>query len=214
MTTTTALEYGRAFEVTDVKASDSGWEVAGFASTYSIDLGGDQVVPGAFAESIRAWENGTKRVRFLYSHDTTQILGVPTELREDRRGLFGRFRISKTKLGEDVHTLLKDGAVDSFSIGYVPVDTEFAGNVRLLKQLDLIEVSLVAVPMQPEAVVTGVKHGARQDDLHAQLRHRLLQSGRGWLVPQTEAEMLSHQVGMLKRRKRLREQFGIYVGGR
>jgi hypothetical protein len=80
-------------------------------------------------------------------------------LREDSKGLFARAKISQTSLGSDVHTLLKDGAVDSFSIGYVPESFEFdeGGNVRRLKQVDLLEWSVVAIPMNDMAEVTAVK---------------------------------------------------------
>lgn len=150
------LAYSAPIRITEVKASgDGAWEVAGYASTYDRDLGDDVVVPGAFQKSLAA---GPK-VRFLYSHDPSQVLGTVQELKEDERGLYGRFRISRTRLGEDVHTLLKDGALDSFSIGYLPQDFEHdrKAGVRRLTQVELLEVSVVAMPMNPAAVVTGVK---------------------------------------------------------
>ncbi|HKC98924.1 MAG TPA: HK97 family phage prohead protease [Methylomirabilota bacterium] len=149
-------EYGALFKIDDVKQSDSGgWEVAGYASTYgNLDAGGDVVMRGAFDSSIEA----EHKVRFLYAHRTDQVLGLPKSLKSDDRGLFGVFKISKTALGEDVHTLLKDGALDSFSIGYVPTDVEFDDSgARLLKGVDLLEVSVVALPMNGKATVTRVK---------------------------------------------------------
>jgi len=97
-----ALAYGAPQRITEVKAADDGWEVAGYASTWSRDLGDDIVHPGAFKATLAA---GGK-VRFLFAHDAAQVLGRPLELKEDATGLFGRFRISKTRLGQDVHTLL------------------------------------------------------------------------------------------------------------
>jgi len=86
------------------------------------------------------------------------VLGRITDLKSDDRGLFIRASISKTQLGSDVHTLLKDDALDSFSIGYIPTDMEFDDTgVRKLTAVDLLEVSVVAVPMNEMAVVTGVK---------------------------------------------------------
>lgn len=153
------MEYGALFKIDDVKASDSGWEVAGYASTFgNIDHGGDVVMRGAFDATLAAWQAGQQKVRFLWAHDTWQVLGVAKDLKADDRGLFGTFKISKTKLGEDVHTLLKDGAVDSFSIGYIPTEVEFDDvGTRKLLAIDLLEVSVVAIPMNDKAEVTRVK---------------------------------------------------------
>lgn len=150
-----ALAYGAPQRITEVKAADDGWEVAGYASTWDRDLGDDVVHPGAFKASL---ESGAK-VRFLYAHDAAQPLGRPLELREDGTGLFGRFRISKTRLGQDVHTLLADGALDSFSIGFIPrdFDRDEKAGTRNLKAVELLECSLVSLPMQPRATVTGYK---------------------------------------------------------
>lgn len=149
------IQYGLAFPVHEVKATGDAWAVEGFASTYgNVDHGGDVVLRGAFDATLRS----DRRVRFLLGHDATKILGTPIDLRSEEKGLWGKFKISKTSLGQDVHTLLKDGALDSFSIGYMPTVTEFDDDgVRLLKEIELLEVSLVAVPMNDQAVVTGVK---------------------------------------------------------
>jgi uncharacterized protein len=150
-----SLSFSLPQRITEVKAADEGWEVAGYASTWDRDLGGDVVHPGAFAAHLGS---GAK-VRFLYAHDAAQVLGRPLELREDGRGLFGRFRISKTRLGQDVHQLLTDGALDSFSIGFIPRDFERdeKSGVRNLKAVELVECSVVAMPMNPEATVTALK---------------------------------------------------------
>ena len=150
-----ALVYGAPLPVAEVKASDDGWEVAGYASTWDRDLGDDVVHPGAFAKSLE----GGGKVRFLFAHDAAQVLGRPLELKEDAQGLFGRFRISKTRLGQDVHQLLMDGALDSFSIGFIPrdFDRDEKAGVRNLKGVELLEVSLVALAMNPAATVTAIK---------------------------------------------------------
>ena len=148
-------EYGLPFQIERKSLDGDQWEVAGYASTYDKDLGDDVIVPGAFAKSLATG----RPVRFLYQHDHRQVLGKALELKEDDRGLYGRFAISKTALGNDVRTLLKDGALDSFSIGYRPVEaeTDKKAGARLLKEVELIECSLVSMPMNPQALVTGVK---------------------------------------------------------
>jgi HK97 family phage prohead protease len=148
-------EYGLPFQIETKRLDGDAWEVSGYASTFDRDLGDDVVVPGAFQKSLSTG----RPVRFLFGHDHRQPIGKTLELKEDERGLFGRFAISKTSLGADVRTLLRDGAIDSFSIGYLPKEAEVdkKAGVRKLKEVELIEVSVVSIPMNPAALVTGVK---------------------------------------------------------
>jgi HK97 family phage prohead protease len=146
------------FELTELKSGPYSWTFTGYASTFgNVDLGGDVVLPGAFADSLKLHP----KPRLLWGHDTDEPIGVPISLTEDDRGLRGEWKLSKTNRGQDAYTLLKDGAIDSLSIGYVPIDSEFSSDgIRKLKALDLREVSLVALPMNESAVVTAVKAAA------------------------------------------------------
>jgi len=165
------LDFGLPFGIGEVKATGNGdYEVAGYASTFgNVDLGYDVILPGAFDKTLR--EKALSRIKFLHSHLPWEVLGVTKELKIDDKGLLGRFKISKTRLGEDVHTLVLDGALDSFSIGYRTTDFEYTenGNVRQIKEVDLFEVSLVAMPMNPDAVVTAAKNYADNITLVEQL---------------------------------------------
>ena len=163
----TGTLYGHPLQIETKRLDGDQWEVSGYASTYDRDLGDDVVVPGAFRKSL----DSGRPVRFLYQHDTRQPIGKTLELREDDRGLFGKFAISKTAQGGDVRTLLKDGALDSFSIGYLPKESEIdkKAGVRRLKEVELLEVSVVSIPMNPAAQVTDVKDYAGlpiEDVLH------------------------------------------------
>lgn len=166
--------YGAPLRIEEVKAAGDAWEVSGYAATYgNTDLGGDVILPGAFDESLKSG----RKVRFLYAHDHRQVLGVPVKLHSDDKGLFGRFKISKTRLGEEVHQLLKDGALDSFSIGFIPTDVEFDdADIRKLKSIDLLETSVVAMPMNPQALVTAVKAEDAATLPFAELWARITQS--------------------------------------
>lgn len=152
-----SVQYSKPLPIAEFKAaSDGSFEVSGYVSTYgNVDRGGDVVMAGAFDDAL----SDGRRIKFLFAHDQSQVLGVPIALKSDDHGLFGRFKISRTRLGEDVHTLLKDGALDSFSIGFFIDDLDFdpETGTRLLKKIDLLEASVVAVPMNVSAVVTNVK---------------------------------------------------------
>ena len=156
-----SVQYSIPVPIAELKAApDGSWEVAGYASTFGgpPDRYGDVVMAGAFDKSL----SDGRRVKFLYAHDQSQVLGTALELKADSHGLFGRWKISRTRLGEDVHTLLKDGALDSFSIGFFIDELDFdpETGTRMLQSIDLLECSVVAVPANPAAQVVSVKQMA------------------------------------------------------
>lgn len=147
------------FQLEELKARDDGWSFSGYASTFgNVDLGGDVVLKGAFRQSLK-----DRRPKLLWQHDIGEPIGTVSSLKEDDRGLFGEFKISKTTRGHDAYQLLKDGAVDSMSIGYIPSEVEFddKAEVRKLKAVDLLEISVVSMPMNEEALITAVKAALR-----------------------------------------------------
>jgi HK97 family phage prohead protease len=149
------LEVGTAFPILETKALNDAWEVSGYISTYGeVDHVDDVVMPGCFDATLSSGQ----RTRFLYMHDPEQVLGVPLSLKSDAKGVFGQFRISKTRLGEDVHRLLLDGALDSFSIGFRTKQSEMdSSGKRLLREVALHESSIVSMPANEKALVMNVK---------------------------------------------------------
>jgi HK97 family phage prohead protease len=129
---------------------------SGFASTPDLDQGGDIVVKGAFGRTIA--QRGSK-LKMLWNHKSSELpIGKYTKVEERDGGLYVEGKVSETAIGRDVMTLLRDGAIDSMSIGYSVVEKEYNDDgVRIIKDLDLFEVSLVNFPMNEKAVITGVK---------------------------------------------------------
>ena len=126
----------------------------GYASTYDLDSGNDIIVKGAFAKSLES-----NKVKVLWQHKTDVPIGKPILMREDDKGLYVEAKISQTTAGNDAMTLLMDGVIDSMSIGYITKESEFRNDgVRLLKEVDLFEFSLVSYPMNDKAVITQVKN--------------------------------------------------------
>lgn len=175
-------EYSLPLPILEVKAAagEAGEPeqrlVEGYVSVFGgpPDLGNDVVLPGAFDATLTARAEGAHKVRFLRQHDHNQVLGTVLELKADDHGLLGRFKLSRTPLGEETYQLLKDGALDSFSIGYRADDFDHKdGGVRELKRISLFETSIVAVPMAPRALITSVKGHAAElpfDALWQQIR--------------------------------------------
>ena len=130
---------------------------SGYGAVFSnIDSGGDIIEPGAFTKTIA---EGIGRVKILSGHNDSLLpIGIPTELREDAKGLFMSAKISDTTLGRDVKTLIHDGVLCELSIGYDPVVFDYDENgIRHLREVKLWEISVVTWAMNEQAVITDHK---------------------------------------------------------
>lgn len=141
----------------EVKGIDDAGHIEGIAAGYgNVDFGGDRILPGAFKDALL----GRKSVPMLLFHDHHRPVGRWTEFLETDEGLFAKGKIStKTRDGGEAYELAKDGALAGLSIGYdcPPEGKRMAGKVRELLKLDLHEVSLVSIGMNPRAQIHGVK---------------------------------------------------------
>jgi uncharacterized protein len=132
--------------------------VEGYASLFGKrDQGGDVVLPGAYAASLKALAANGRRVKMLWQHDPGEPIGVWEEVREDATGLWVKGRIlADVARGREAVALLGAGAIDGLSIGYRTKRAERDGKgQRLLAEVELWEVSLVTFPMLPEARVAA-----------------------------------------------------------
>lgn len=134
-------------------------EFDGFGAVFgNVDRGGDVVLPGAFARTLKEHKAAGTMPAMFWMHQKDQVPGVWLDMKEDREGLYVKGEILETTLGRDVRTLVQRKAVRGLSMGYVPeeVDYDRDGN-RLLKQVELVEVSIVSLAMNPLARIEHVK---------------------------------------------------------
>nr|WP_317128329.1 HK97 family phage prohead protease [Sphingomonas baiyangensis] len=111
---------------------------AGYAAIFDVpDRAGDVVRRGAFAAA--------GRVPLLWQHRGVPV-GEIAAIGEDACGL----RVRGTITALELAGLVRAGALTGLSIGYRPRRVR-QGTYRELIELDLIEVSLVAQPMQRAA---------------------------------------------------------------
>jgi HK97 family phage prohead protease len=124
--------------------------LAGYAAVFGKpDKGGDIVRRGAFAQSLKR----AVEIPLLWQHKAGAVIGRIEHLSEDERGL----RVIATVSDDRVSKLLTMKRVHGLSFGYRVCEAKSAGELRELVELDLIEVSLVASPMQPMARVHAVE---------------------------------------------------------
>lgn len=143
-------------------AIDGGCRIEGYASLFGVtDQGGDVVLAGAYRKSLERLRAEGRQVKMLWQHDPAQPIGVWDEIREDAKGLWVKGRIlSDVEKGREAAALIGAGAIDGLSIGYRTITAEKdTKGQRLLREVELWEVSLVTFPMLPQARV-----GAKADD--------------------------------------------------
>jgi uncharacterized protein len=127
---------------------------AGYAAIFDRpDRGGDVVRSGAFERSLR---RRAGPVPLLWQHKSGRPVGRIEYLKVDRRGLRVIARLSDGPAGRAAAAALREGKVAGLSFGY-NVRQAKGRAPRELTELDLIEISLVAVPMQPKARVHAVE---------------------------------------------------------
>ena len=148
----------RSFEI---RATDTEKrEVSGIAVPYNdtIDIGG-----GWSERFEKGAVDLTADVKLFRDH--SDIIGVVTQMEESDEGLIIRAKISETVLGNETLNLVKDGAIRSFSVGFIPVTDETKGKTIIRKKVNLKEVSLVAFPAYDKAEVLSVREETNQEEI-------------------------------------------------
>lgn len=117
---------------------------------------------GSFTKTLS--ERGN--VKFLSQHQAGRNpLGRATLLEERSDGLWGQFRVSETAAGNDALALIRDGALDSFSVGFAPVNHVREGDITVRTEVKLKEVSLVTFPAYEDARISAVRELADEAGL-------------------------------------------------
>lgn len=154
--------------VLELKAADDG-TVEGYGSVFDVvDNYADVIAKGAFQASLDAHKAAGTMPAMLWQHEASQPIGIWTEMVEDSKGLRIKGMLAlETVKGKEVHALLKLGALNGLSIGFMSKQWGYDRDtdVRTLTEVDLWEVSLVTFPANQKARVTNVK--ASPDEVQA-----------------------------------------------
>ena len=157
----------RAFAL-QIKATGDDGSIEGYGSVFGErDSYDDVIAVGAFVESLKAHKAASTMPAMLWQHDGSKPIGIWTEMLEDSKGLRIKGQLAlETTLGKEAHALLKMGALNGLSIGFISKQWGYDRDtdVRTLTEVDLWEVSLVTFPANGKARVTNVKAA---DDLAA-----------------------------------------------
>ena len=152
----------------EIKAVNADGTVEGYGSVFGVrDNYDDVIAKGAFVKSLKDHKAAGTMPAMLWQHDADKPIGVWTEMVEDEKGLRIKGQLAmETVKGKEAHALLKMGALNGLSIGFMSKEWAYDRDteVRTLTAIDLWEVSLVTFPANEKARVTNVKSA---DELQA-----------------------------------------------
>lgn len=146
-------------------------KIAGYANTIDKDRGGDVV-------SVEAWSKGIENFRnnpiLLYQHDHSKPIGRVTSITVDKKGIFVEASISEAaEQQHSVKTLIKDGVLRSFSVGFKVLDAIYdkAKDTFIIKALELLEISVVSVPMNQNSLFS-IRKSFEEDTAYEEFKSK------------------------------------------
>jgi HK97 family phage prohead protease len=130
-------------------------KIQGYAALFGVaDLSGDIVRMGAFCHSLT---KRTQPLPMLVQHERKAVAGHWSIVREDARGLFVQGDIDERQPGAARALRMIARGNDGLSIGFITRAAHQGHRGRVLEDIDLLEVSLVTLPMQPLARLSRVQ---------------------------------------------------------
>lgn len=141
-------------------AADDDGVFTGHAVVFDERNGHNEIVKrGAFTRTLSEHQTRNIRPPMLWSHRSDEVCGVWESITEDATGLAVRGRlITETTRGREAHALLKAGALSGLSIGFRARTAERGANgLRILTDIELVEISLVALPSAGNARIKQVR---------------------------------------------------------
>lgn len=169
---TEKIEY-KSFAFTDIETKQTEVNgvpvgvIKGMASTFgNVDLQQDVINFGAFAKTIQTHkERHDRPIRMFLGHDrfAGAIGGFPIDkVKEQKQGLKVEGHINlEVQRGQEAFALAKQGVLTDLSIGFMATAVDFerrsGKEIRVIKEIELHEISIVDEPANPKATITDVK---------------------------------------------------------
>ncbi len=151
-------------EKASLSKQDKNLKIAGYANTTAKDRAGDIVTADAWAKGV---DNFRRNPVLLYQHKHDCPIGKVNKITVDKKGIFVEAAVSKA--AEDNHgiqTLIKDGALKSFSVGFKVKDGKYNRDEdsMYITDVELLEISVVSVPCNQDSLFSVRKSFETDDD--------------------------------------------------
>ena len=150
--TNKTLYLNSSFETKALKKGSKSLKIAGYANTTAKDRSGDVVTAEAWAKGV---ENFRRNPVMLYQHKHDAPIGRIDKIQVDKKGIFVEGSVSDA--AEKLHgiqTLIKDGALKSFSVGFRVKDGKYnrEDDSMTITDVELLEISVVSVPCNQDSL--------------------------------------------------------------
>ncbi|MEF2071908.1 HK97 family phage prohead protease [Consotaella aegiceratis] len=117
-------------------------------------------LPGTFKRSLAEHRANGTFPAMHWAHRSDRVPGVWTEIREDAKGLYVRGKLLlDTTDGKDIATIIRERAATGLSIGFRAAKSLMQRGVRIIRDLDLAEISVVSNPSANLARISAYRHG-------------------------------------------------------
>jgi HK97 family phage prohead protease/HK97 family phage major capsid protein len=153
-----------SFEAKSVSKATKSLKIAGYANTTTKDRSGDVVTAEAWAKGV---ENFRKNPVMLYQHKHDCPIGRFDKITVDKKGIYVEGTVSEAaEKNFGIHTLINDGALKSFSVGFRVKDGKYNRNddSMLITDVELLEISVVSVPCNQESLFSVRKSFESSDE--------------------------------------------------
>lgn len=148
-----------SLDALELKLDAESMKFAGYASVFGgVDAYGDTIDPKAYDRTLKRGKS-ERPIRMRWNH-YGPVIGKWTQMLVDEKGLYVEGELTPGhSVAMDAYASMKHGAVDGLSIGYFPKKVELMedGKRRLLKEIDLVEISVVEDPADLGAKIGDVK---------------------------------------------------------
>lgn len=170
---------------------------SGYASVFGgVDSYGDTIAPGAYSKTL---EKRERPIQLRWNH-YGGVIGKWLSITEDEKGLFVEGQLTPGhSVAQDAYALLKHGAVNGMSIGYRPIEYEenVETGTRTLKEIELVEISIVETPADTMALIGNVKSALEEAKTLKEIEAILRDVGR---FSQVDAKTLVSRIKSLGQR--------------
>lgn len=155
-----------SFEAKALSKQAKSLKIAGYANTTAKDRTGDVVTAEAWAKGV---ENFRKNPIMLYQHKHDCPIGRFDKITVDKKGIYVEGTVSSAaETNHGIHTLIKDGALKSFSVGFRVKDGKYnrSDDSTTITDVELLEISIVSVPCNQDSLFS-LRKGFSSDNDYA-----------------------------------------------
>lgn len=140
------------YEITQKEINNDERSIKQYISTTSLDRGKDIMIPKGMDET-----SFRKNPVVLFNHNTDMVIGRNLWLEKEDRGVLAKTQFANTPFADDIYILNKEGALNAWSIRFIPKTWEFNQEQNITKYTgwELLEYSSVSIPMNQDCINVG-----------------------------------------------------------